>query len=178
MSQKIYGIPVATPLNPAKVSGDGPGVLIVTLDKPNGTADHNAAEIISHVESGGIVLLKNPVDVDSPGSVEAGYIPLSGIVSDFVMFKGVEVFDERVDQYLYTVMVDGSFHLEETSVKIGSGGATITGMKITEGADGSVTFENTLSDGGKETIVLAAGENPASVTYNGAAIPIEWAVSE
>jgi hypothetical protein len=51
-------------------------------------------------------------------------------------------------------------------------------MKITEGADGSVTFENTLSDGGKETIVLAAGENPASVTYNGVAIPIEWAVSE
>lgn len=160
--------------------GGGSNLLIVTLDKPNGTADHNAAEIISHVESGGIVLLKNPADVDNPGSVEAGYISLSGIVSDFVMFKGVEVFDERVDQYLYTVMMDGSFHLEETSVKIGSGGGTtgkpIANIEVTENADGSITIENTFADGSFETITLAAGEKPDSIDYNGVAIPIGWKV--
>ena len=57
--------------------------------------------------------------------------------------------------------------------------ATLTGVSITEQADGSVTMVNTLSDGGTETIVIGADANgnPNSLTYNGTAIPIEWVVS-
>lgn len=55
-------------------------------------------------------------------------------------------------------------------------GKPIKDFKITEHADGSITMKNTFTDGTYETIVLAAGEKPGSVTYNGVAIPIEWVV--
>ena len=59
------------------------------------------------------------------------------------------------------------------------GGEPITGISITEAADGTVTMVNTLSTGGTETIVISpdANGNPGSITYNGVAIPIEWVVS-
>ena len=52
----------------------------------------------------------------------------------------------------------------------------IKSFKITEHADGSITMKNTFTDDTYETIVLAAGEKPASITYNGTAIPIDWVV--
>lgn len=64
-------------------------------------------------------------------------------------------------------------YLEENPVTTGKPIAT---FEITEHADGSITMKNTFTDGTYETIVLAAGEKPASITYNGVAIPIDWVV--
>lgn len=61
----------------------------------------------------------------------------------------------------------------------GSGGttSTLTSVSVTEAADGTVTMVNKL-ESGSETIVIKPDEggNPASVTYNGTAIPVEWTV--
>ena len=68
---------------------------------------------------------------------------------------------------------------EVANMDTGSGGtaSTLTSISVTEAADGTVTMVNKL-ESGSETIVISPDEggNPASVTVNGTAIPVEWTV--
>ena len=54
----------------------------------------------------------------------------------------------------------------------------VTGISVTESADGTLAMVNTL-DNGMETIILTPDENgnPSRLSYNGKEIPISWAVS-
>ncbi len=146
--------------------------LEVTVDAA-GMASHSASEINAHIDSGGSVVL-NFTGYSNPSYAQLWFRHNGG-----VLFCTTDVTENSVTQTLFGIDEEKKC-TEETLKFEASGGSnkTITNMKITEGADGSVTFENTLSDGGKETIFLPAGDKPESVTYNGVAIPIAWAVSE
>ena len=58
---------------------------------------------------------------------------------------------------------------------IAAEGEVLSSISVTEAADGTVTMVNKL-ESGSETIVIGADANgnPASVTVNGTAIPVEW----
>lgn len=168
---KIYGIPVATPIDPVVVKKDIPGHLEVTVDE-NNVASHSAQEIDAHVAKGGSVVL-NFTD----SSASHGYACLWARTSALVIFLETYVSEGGVTQTFFFIDGDKNCTEEVVTFEV-SGGKTFDHITITENADGSVTMENTFTDGTSETIVLAAGDKPDSVTYNGVAIPIEWAVSE
>lgn len=54
----------------------------------------------------------------------------------------------------------------------------ISRFKITEGSDGAFRMDIKFEDGAYDTFSVPAGDKPDSIVYNGATIPIEWAVSE
>lgn len=76
-----------------------------------------------------------------------------------------EQIQEAVDNYLDEHPVSPS-------------GKIIFRFKVTEGSGGAFSMEIQFTDGTSDTFAVPAGEKPAQVTYNGVAIPIEWAVSE
>jgi len=146
--------------------------LEVMVDDSN-VASHSASEIITHLDNGGSVIMKF-----SGNSRGHGYAQLHSVALGNVIFYELNV-SVTSEILLYTVGDTKEVSVEVfTMVPVDSTDETIMGIKITENADGSVTMVNTFDGGGTETIVLAAGDKPASVTYNGVSIPIEWAVSE
>ena len=185
MSQKIYGTTVVTPLNPQKFGGGGSGLLVVTVDgyESTGTASHTPAQIIEHLAAGGDVVLKNSFGNDFTHPA-GGYASLMQLRDDLAEFSLTGISENYVYEYKWRVQSDGSYEQIETMLQIGnteeSDGETLINIKVTEAADGTVTMVNTFEGGDEETIVLTpdASGNPASVTYNGVVVPIEWVVSE
>lgn len=148
-----------------------PGNITVEVDTDTMTANYTNTQIIEHLENGGTARVK----VSSSGA----YFQLYGIVGTTVMFSAPAVNEaEQVELVIYSFWASGS--VSKDVFPIGSGGGTtgkpIANIEVTENADGSVTIENTFTDGTFETITLAAGEKPDSIEYNGVAIPIGWKV--
>lgn len=54
---------------------------------------------------------------------------------------------------------------------------TFSSILVAQHSDGSVTMQNTFTDGTSETIVIGSGDTP-SISYNGVEIPVEWVVSQ
>jgi hypothetical protein len=147
-----------------------PGNITVEVDTDTMTANYTNTQIIEHLENGGTARVK----VSSSGA----YFQLYGIVGTTVMFGAPAVNEaEQVELVIYSIWASGSVSKDVFTMG-GSGGTgkPFKDIEVTENADGSVTIENTFTDGTYETITLAAGEKPDSVTYNGVAIPIKWVV--
>lgn len=170
MSKKIYGVTVATPLNPNKF---GNGQLEVAVDPTTMTANYTATQIIEYLNAGGTAFVNYGHMI---------YASLYGKVGTTVLFGNVgEVGDggegeAQVALVLFAVWGDGRVTRQVAPIGSESTSKTFKDIEITENADGSVTMVNTFTDGSSETIVLAAGEKPASATYNGVEIPIKWVV--
>lgn len=148
-----------------------PGNITVEVDTDTMTANYTNTQIIEHLENGGTARVK----VSSSGA----YFQLYGIVGTTVMFGAPAVNEaEQVELVIYSFWVSGS--VSKDVFPIGSGefaGKPIASIKITEHSDGSVTMQNTFTDGSSETIVIGSGDTP-SISYNGVEIPVEWVVSE
>ena len=143
--------------------------LEVTVDAA-GMASHSASEINAHIDAGGSVVL-NFTGYSNPSYAQLWFRHNGG-----VMFCTTDVTDSSVSQTLFGIDEEKNCTEEHISFEgSGSSGKTFASIKVTEHTDGRVTMENTFTDGSKETMVLAAGEKPESLTYNGVAIPIEWA---
>lgn len=148
-----------------------PGSITVEVDTDTMTANYTNTQIIEHLENGGTARVK----VSSSGA----YFQLYGIVGTTVMFGAPAVNEaEQVELVIYSFWASGS--VSKDVFPIGSGefdGKTFSSIKITEQADGSVTMQNTFTDGTSETIVIGSGDTP-SISYNGVEIPVEWVVSQ
>lgn len=158
--------------------------IVVTIDPITSTASHSSADIIDFVNGGGDVVLK---------SMSGGYVELSGIVSDMVLFKGIEVYEDRSVQYLYTVKNDKTYTMLETVMEKGISDEQASQIQSNTDAiadiqdsvvSGNLTVENktytltmTLESGGIDTVVLETDENnyPTKVVYNGK--EIRWTVT-
>ena len=149
-----------------------PGNITVEVDTDTMTANYTNTQIIEHLENGGTARVK----VSSSGA----YFQLYGIVGTTVMFGAPAVNEaEQVELVIYSFWASGS--VSKDVFPIGSGefaGKPVSGFKVTEGSGGAFSMEIQFTDGTSDTFVVPAGEKPAQVTYNGVAIPIEWAVSE
>lgn len=162
----------------AKPAPTGSNLLVVAVDglEENGQASHTPAQMVEHMKTGGYVVLKAPFDDDITDPA-GGYFPLALVMEDVAHFVSTRVTEDYVYEHKYVIQEDGSYKLVETQLRINSEtGKPIKDFKIIEHADGSITMKNTFTDGTYETIVLAAGEKPASATYNGVEIPIKWVV--
>lgn len=147
-----------------------PGHITVEVDTDAMTANYTNTQIIEHLENDGSAVLK----LSSSGA----YFQLYGIVGTTVMFGAPAVNGEdQVELVIYSIWASGSVSKDVFTMG-GSGGTgkPFKDIEVTENADGSVTIENTFTDGTFETITLAAGEKPDSIDYNGVAIPIGWKV--
>lgn len=162
-----------------QVKEDIPGKLTVTVDLSTDTASHSASEINAHIAKGGCVELAVNNFQDDDRNVFYHTIYLRTPTK--VYFQGCDPAEDVIWFTTYCIDDNKVFSEVQIAFEGGSGGSTgktFASIKVTEHTDGSVTMENTFTDGSKETMVLAAGEKPESLTYNGVAIPIEWAVSE
>lgn len=159
---------------PENSGSGGPGHLEVTVD--SSIASHSASEINAHVENGGTVVLNyNPT---SNGGAFAQLWHRSPLV---VIFAVTDIVEYSVSQTLYAIADDktcGEETFAYTPESGGSPGKPIASFKITEGSDGAFSMETIFTDGSSDTFSVPGGDKPESVTYNGVAIPIEWAVSE
>ena len=143
---------------------------VVTLSlAPQMLTAAGTAELAVQLISGETLLNVFPIQVDvAPlpgfGGKSENYYSISGLPQITAADNGKVL-----------TVVDGMWVAAQPT---GGSGAELKGVNITEHADGSVTMENTLSDGTKETIEIGADAdgNPASVTVNGTAIPVEWTV--
>lgn len=143
---------------------------VVTLSlAPQLLTAAGVAELAVQLISGETMLNVFPVAVDVAalpgfGGVSENYYSISGLPQVTAADNG------KVLQ-----VVDGMW---VAGVAVAGSGATLTGVSITEHADGSVTMVNTLEDS-TETIVISADANgnPNKLTYNDEEIPIEWVVS-
>ena len=155
-----------------KESAGGAGHLEVTAD--GSVASHSASEINAHVENGGTVVLNY-----FPASNGGAYAQLWHRSPLVVMFETHNVHTDSVTLF---AIADDKTCGEETFTFATEGGEStgkpISGFKITEGENGAFSMDIKFTDGTSDTFVVPAGERPAQVTYNGVAIPIEWAVSE
>lgn len=134
------------------------------------TASHTSAQIMEHLDADGTAAAKLS---------NGAYAVLYGVVGTTVMFRGLSEVDGQAEMVTYAVWADGSVTMEAFALGgSGSAGKTFKDIEITEKADGSVTMLNTFTDDTSETIVLAAGEKPANITYNGVEIPIKWVTEE
>ena len=139
----------------------------VDIDLNTMTASHTSAQIIERLDADGIVAAR---------MMHGAYFVLYAVVGTTVLFSGLQEVEGGPEMVTFAVWADGSVTREVFSLG-GTGTAkTFKDIEITENADGSVTMVNTFTDGSSETIVLAAGEKPASATYNGVEIPIKWVV--
>lgn len=170
MNQKIYGIPVATPIDPDVVKT---GLLIVTYDDEvePWTASHSASEILAHLDKGGSVILQFPGN-----RFGHGYAQLHSVAFGNVVFCEVNM-SVTPEILMYTVgdtkevtvevfTMNGGTVQEEKGVK----SYTVTR------AGQTITMVLTLDDDTTETHVLALDENdyPTSITVNGKTITGEW----
>ena len=148
-----------------------PGNITVEVDTDTMTANYTNTQIIEHLENGGTARVK----VSSSGA----YFQLYGIVGTTVMFGAPAVNEaEQVELVIYSFWASGS--VSKDVFPIGSGefaGKPISGFKITEGENGAFSMDIKFTDGSSDTFSVPGGDKPESVTYNGVAIPIEWAVS-
>ena len=159
--------------NATENSGSGGhGNITVVVDEDTMTANYTNTQIIEHLENGGTARVKL--------NVSGAYFQLYGIVGTTVMFGAPAVNEgDQVELVIYSIWTSGS--VTKDVFPIGSGESTgkpISGFKITEGENGAFSMEIQFTDGTSDTFGVPAGEKPAQVTYNGVAIPIEWAVSE
>ena len=149
----------------------GQGNLTVEVDIDTMTANYTNTQIIEHLENNGTAVLK----LSSGGA----YFQFYGIVGTTVMFGAPAVNEgDQVELVIYSIWESGSVSKDVFPIGGESGGTgkPIADIEVTENADGSVTIENTFTDGTFETITLAAGEKPDSIEYNGVAIPVKWVV--
>lgn len=143
---------------------------VVTLSlAPQLLTAAGTAELAVQLISGETLLNVFPIQVN--------VAPLPGFggkSENYYSISGLPQITEADNGKVLTV-VDGMWVAAQPT--IGSG-AELKGANITEYADGSVTMENTLSDGSKETIEIGADADgkPNSLTYNGVDIPFEWKV--
>ena len=139
----------------------------VDIDLNTMTASHTSAQIIERLDADGIVAAR---------MMTGAYFVLYAVVGTTVLFSGLQEVEGGPEMVTFAVWADGSVTREVFSLGGSGTSKTFKDIEITENADGSVTMVNTFTDGSSETIVLAAGEKPASATYNGVEIPIKWVV--
>ena len=173
-----------------------PGHLMVSYDWNTKKVSHSASEINAHLDKGGSAALAVCQFQDNDNV--KFYVPVYMRTPTVIWFLQCEVYEESVSGAFYSVDDDKNYTEEVFDYKASGGtvspeqiqeavnsyleenpvttGKPFKEIVVTEHADGSVTMENTFTDDTSETIVLAAGEKPASITYNGVAIPIEWVV--
>ena len=148
-----------------------PGNITVVVDEDTMTANYTNTQIIEHLENGGTARVKL--------NVSGAYFQLYGVVGTTVMFGAPAVNEgDQVELVIYSIWTSGS--VTKDVFPIGSGESTgkpISGFKITEGENGAFSMEIKFTDGSSDTFSVPGGDKPESVTYNGVAIPIEWAVS-
>ena len=86
----------------------------------------------------------------------------------------VEVLNDNFDKIdeAFRAGTGGGASVEDVLAAI----PTVTGVAVTENADGSVTMVNSLSDGSTETIFITADAegNPWGLSVNGIPIPLTW----
>ena len=135
---KIYGNPVATPLDPETVNKEVLGNLVVTLDLDKGTASHSSTEILNHLANGGSVVSKLSGDMDEYGH-------LWGAMDGEVAFSYIWVSISDTTQYIYTVRANKSIGLMESEMKPGPGG-TVTDEQVADAVE-SYLEENPVQPG-------------------------------
>lgn len=157
----------------APSGGGGVGQMVVTYDDEvePWQASHTAAEIISHIENGGGVILKQGTDD------LISYAHLYGEFYGSVMFFDVNTTDNSTEMSIYTVHSTGEVTAEVFTMNGGTAQEEkgVKSYTVTR-AGQTITMVLTLDDDTKETHVLALDENdyPTSITVNGKTITGEW----
>lgn len=125
-------------------------------------------------ESGEIIILNEDIEGHTPQRIRIGNSKdsakdLKNIVGElYVQSEQPEYAGEGAVWITPNSNIASTHEIEnETSNKIQK-------IQITEKTDGSIEMINFFEDNTFETIILAAGDNPESVIYNGTAIPIDW----
>lgn len=175
---KIFGIPVATTIDPKvvnkeniqnivqeilkkenitsiveKVTEEMPGNMEVTLDLATMKATHSSTQIIEHLDADGTVVLKLS---------HGAYVNLFGIYDTTVLFRGFDATNGQTELVTFGIFDDASASRTVTVIAGNSTGGAVSNIDFskfengsyTETIDGEViTHEVTFDEQGRPTAI-------------------------